>query len=110
MVLPSFMSRPVTRRRYPLVEDHGTAVRDYDADPDEATIYGSVQPGTGTEDPVNRNGHEVVKTIWAQPDSDVQDDDVVVLPDGEFFVNGVPERWDTGVLDHVVVHLSRWKG
>ena len=109
-MLPSFMTREVTRRRYPLVSDHGNQVRDYQAAPDVAVFYGCVQPGSGTEDVVNRNGAEIVKTVWAQPDSDVQDDDVVVLPDGDFRVNGVPERWDTGVLDHVVVHLSRWQG
>lgn len=109
-MLPSFMAREQSRRRYPLVSDHGSEVRDYAATPDVAAFYGSVQPGTGTEDVINRNGHEVVKTIWAKPDSDVQDDDVVTLPDGDFFVNGVPERWDTGILDHMVIHLSRWKG
>jgi hypothetical protein len=109
-MLPSFMARPLTRRRYPMISDHGTEVRDYTGTPSEATIYGSAQPGTGTEDVVNRNGSEIVKTIWAQPESDVHDDDVVVLPDGNFRVNGEPERWDTGVLDHLVIHLSAWKG
>lgn len=109
-MLPSFMAREVTRRRYPMIADHGTEVRNYAGTPVEAVFYGSVQPGTGTEDVVNRNGAEIVKTVWAQPDSDVQDDDIVVLPDGNFRVNGVPERWDTGILDHMVIHLSRWKG
>ncbi|QUE26049.1 head-to-tail stopper [Microbacterium phage SanaSana] len=109
-MLPSFMAQPQTRKRYPLVSDHGSEVRDWAADPDEATFYGSVQPGTGTEDVVNRNGREIVKTVWAQPDSDVHDDDVVALPEGDFLVNGEPERWDTGVLDHMVIHLSRWEG
>ncbi|QDP45027.1 head-to-tail stopper [Microbacterium Phage DirtyBubble] len=109
-MLPSFMSRALTRRRYPLVSDHGSAVRDWAATPDVADFYGSVQPGTGTEDVVNRNGREIVKTVWAQPDSDVHHDDVVPLPEGDFLVNGEPERWDTGVLDHMVIHLSRWEG
>ena len=29
MPLPSFMSKPFTRKRYPTVIDHGTATRDY---------------------------------------------------------------------------------
>lgn len=109
-MLPSFMANPVERKRYPLVSDHGSQVRDYAASPDVATVYGSVQPGTGTEDVVNRNGREIVKTVWLQPGSDVQDDDVFALPEGDFQVNGEPERWDTGVLDHMVAHLSLWKG
>lgn len=109
-MLPSFMAVAHTRKRYPLVNDHGNKVRDYTATPDEAPFYGSVQPGTGTEDVVNRNGHEIVKTVWAQPDSDVRDDDIIPLPEGDFFVNGGPERWDVGLLDHMVIHLSRWVG
>ncbi|AVR56753.1 head-to-tail stopper [Microbacterium phage Elva] len=109
-MLPSFMAQPQTRKRYPLVSDHGNEVRDYAGVPDEAVFYGSVQPGTGTEDVVNRNGREIVKTVWAQPGSDVQDDDVVPLTEGDFQVNGEPERWETGVLDHMVIHLSVWKG
>ena len=49
-MLPSFMAQPQTRKRYPLVSDHGNEVRDYAGVPDEAVFYGSVQPGTGTED------------------------------------------------------------
>ncbi|QOP64245.1 head-to-tail stopper [Microbacterium phage Quenya] len=109
-MLPSFMTRPIVRKRFPLVDDHGSKVRDYAAEPEEATFYGSVQPGTGTEDQMNRDGAEVVKTIWAQPGSDVHHDDMVSLPDGDYQVNGEPEVWDTGVLDHVVVRLSVWRG
>jgi|GEM_PF-5443464 len=109
-MLPSFMAKPITRRRYPMVSDHGSETRDYTGTPATATIYGDAQPGTGTEDVINRNGYEVVKTVWAQPGSDVQDDDVLVLPDGEFRVNGAPEVWGSGVLDHMVIRLSRWAG
>lgn len=109
-MLPSFMRKPFLRRRYPMVKDHGTSVRNFTGTPVENMIYGSLQPGTGTEDVINRNGSEVVKTIWATPASDVQDDDIIVLPDGNYRVNGEPDDWETGVLDHKVVHLSRWKG
>ncbi|QDP45245.1 head-to-tail stopper [Microbacterium phage Sharkboy] len=109
-MLPSFMAKPIVRKRFPLVSDHGNQVRDWAATPATATVYGDAQPGSGTEDVVNRNGYEIVKTVWAQPGSDVRDDDVLVLPDGEFRVNGAPEVWASGVLDHVVIHLSRWEG
>jgi hypothetical protein len=109
-MLPSFMTKTYTRKRYPMVSDHGTMVRDFSAEPETGVVYGDAQPGTGTEDVINRNGYEVVKTVWAQPGSDVRDDDVLVLPDGEFRVNGAPEAWTSGVLDHMVVRLSRWEG
>lgn len=109
-MLPSFMAKPITRKRFPMVNDHGNLSRDWEGVPATVTVYGDAQPGTGTEDTINRNGYEIVKTVWAQPNSDVQDDDVLVLPDGEFFVNGAPEAWYSGVLDHMVIHLSVWKG
>ncbi|QDH92388.1 head-to-tail stopper [Microbacterium phage Celaena] len=109
-MLPSFMVKPITRKRFPMVSDHGNEERDFSATPATATIYGDAQPGTGTEDVINRNGYEVVKTVWAQPGSDVQDDDVLVLPDGEFRVNGAPEVWNSGILDHMVIRLSVWVG
>lgn len=109
-MLPSMMRFPFTRLRYPRVVDHGTSVVDYSAVPASAVIYGSMQPGTGEVEQLNRDGAEVVYTIFARPGSDVMHDDLFDLPDGKYFVNGEPERWGTGVLDHVVVRLSRWRG
>ena len=109
-MLPSMMRKPFTRKRYPTVLDHGKQVRDYTATPATITIYGSVQPGTGTTDTLNRNGAEVVYTIWADPNADVEHDDLIGLPDGDYAVNGAPERWNTGVLDHTVIRLSAWRG
>lgn len=109
-MLPSFMTQEFTRKRYPLVKDHGTEVRDYTATPAEATFYGSIQPGTGTEDTINRDGAEVVKTIWAHPGSDVAHYDVLTIKGLDYFVNGEPDEWDVGILDHMVIRLSRWKG
>jgi hypothetical protein len=109
-MLPSFMLKDYTRKRFPLVSDHGTDVIDYAGTPATATIYGDAQPGTGTEDVMNRDGYEIVKTVWAQPGSDVRDGDVLVLPDGEFRVNGAPEEFMSGVLDHMVIRLSKWVG
>jgi len=110
-MLPSFMDRTYVRKRFPMVSDHGTMVRDPNGVPDELPFVGIAQPGTGTEDVINRNGAEVVKTIWAvDPHVDVHHDDVVTLADGDYFVNGEPERWDVGVQDHAVIRLSRWAG
>lgn len=110
-MLPSMMARQAfTRKRYPTISDHGTVVPDYSAEPATATFRGSVQPGTGTTDRINRNGAEIVNTIFSAPTADVQHLDLVELPNGIFFVNGEPEIWLTGVMDHTVIHLSRWVG
>lgn len=109
-MLPSMMNKPFTRKRYPRSLDHGTQVVDFSATPTFAIFYGSVQPGTGTTDQINRDGAEVVYTIFARPAADVSHRDLVVLPDGTYFVNGEPERWGTGIMNHVVIHLSRWDG
>jgi len=109
-MLPSFMAKPFYRKRYPATSDHGTTRPDYTATPTSVLFRGSIQPGTGTTDTINRNGAEIVKTIFAQPGSDVKHDDLITLADGDYFVNGEPERWDVGILDHMVIHLSRWSG
>ena len=109
-MLPSMMRQPFTRKRYPSTLDHGTATVDYTATPTVSGFYGSIQPGTGTTDQINRTGAEVVYTIMARPNADVMHDDLVDLPDGTYFVNGAPEHWFTGILDHTVIRLSRWVG
>lgn len=109
-MLPSFMTKPYVRKRYPVTVDHGTEDVDYTGTPTQATFYGSVQPGTGSTDVINRNGAEVVKTIYGQPNSDVEHRDLVEVAGKTYWVNGEPERWDVGVLDHVVIRLSRWLG
>lgn len=109
-MLPSFMSRSFTRLRYPLASDHGNMSPDYTAEPDRADFEGSIQPGTGSTDPINRNGAEVVKTIYARPDADVTHLDQVEVNGKMYYVNGEPEEWDSGVLDHIVIRLSRWIG
>lgn len=109
-MLPSMMRQPFTRKRYLRVMDHGTMVIDPASTPTVQEYRGSIQPGTGTTDTINRDGAEVVKTIWAHPGADVRHYDIITLPEGDFFVNGEPESWGTGILDHLVIHLSRWKG
>lgn len=110
-MLPSFMNQPFTRKRFPLVNDHGNKSRDYKANPTTSTFYGSIQPGTGTEDLTNRDGAEIVKTIFAtDPQADVQRADVVTLGGVDYQVEGEPERWETGIMDHAVIHLSVWNG
>lgn len=108
-MLPSMMSaQSFTRRRYPKVNDHGRMVRDLLATPSLATFYGSVQPGSGTTDVVNRNGAQIVQTIFAQPGNDVEHDDLIDFGGRTYFVNGAPEQWRVGILDHDVISLSAW--
>jgi hypothetical protein len=109
-MLPSFMTKSFTRKRYPLASDHGTLSPDYTAEPATAEFFGSVQPGTGATDTINRNGAEVVKTIYAHPNADVSHLDLVDVNGKTYWVNGEPEEWDVGILDHVVIRLSRWLG
>lgn len=109
-MLPSFMQRPFTRRRFPTINDHGTDVVNYSGVPDDAVFRGSIQPGAGTMDVVNRDGAEIVKTIWAEPNADVHHQDIITLNGNDYFVNGEPEFWNVGILDHTVIQLSRWLG
>ncbi|UGL61821.1 head-to-tail stopper [Microbacterium phage Franklin22] len=110
-MLPSMMtSQSFQLRRYPTIMDHGTEVIDPNGTPTVSTLYGSVQPGTGATDPINRDGAEIVKTIWSPPGSDVRHKDRVSFEGREFFVNGEPETWRTGILDHDVIRLSFWTG
>lgn len=109
-MLPSMMNQPYTRKRYPRTLDHGAMVIDTSATPVTADGRGSIQPGAGTTDIVNRDGAEIVFTIFARGDTDVQHFDLITLSDGDYFVNGEPERWGTGIMNHQVIHLSRWAG
>lgn len=109
-MLPSFMRKPYTRLRFPRIDDHGTEVIDYQATPVTAVVHGSLQPGTGLIDLVNRDGAEIAYTLLATPNADVHHDDQFELFGERFFVNGEPERWSTGIMDHVVIRLSRWVG
>lgn len=107
MMLPSFMDQEYKRRRYPTTIDHGSEVADYTAQPDEITIFGSAQPGTGETDLVNRSGAEIVYTVYAYP-ADVKDGDIVEVFGVEYTVNGEPERWRVGFMEHDVIRLSKW--
>lgn len=110
-MLPSMMRRQeFTRKRYPRVMDHGTMVVDTTATPTEATYKGSIQPGTGETDLVNRDGAEIVYTIFALPEADVRRYDIITLATGDYQVEGEPERWGTGILDHQLIRLSAWAG
>lgn len=109
-MLPSFMNKSFTRARYPLAKDHGTESVDYSATPDLADFTGVMQPGAGTTDQVNRNGAEIVKTIYAHPGADVHHADLVTVNGKTYYVNGEPEEWETSILDHVVIQMSRWLG
>lgn len=109
-MLPSMMRQPFTRLRFPRVKDHGTEVIDYAGTPTKLVVRGSLQPGTGTTDLVSRDGAEIVYTFIAQPGADVHHDDQFEIFGDRFFVNGEPEVWATGIMNHTVIRLSRWRG
>lgn len=110
-MLPSLMTRQsVVRKRFPTIDDHGAAVRDYEATPETVTIRASVQPATGETDLQNRDGAEIQYTLLAPPSADIAHHDLIEFEGNDYWVNGEPERWSTGVLDHIVARLSRWVG
>ena len=110
-MLPGLMARQTyTRKRYPRITDHGAHVVDYAGTAATAVYRGSIQPGTGDTDLTNRDGAEIVYSIYAPLSDDGKHDDVIVLDDGDYQVSGSPERWETGVLNHQVIRLARWNG
>ena len=111
-MLPALMATQTFHRlEAPMVSDHGKLVPDHSQPLTvTGTFIGSVQPGTGTTDSINRNGAEVVMTIWTDLTAPLKDHDLVDYNGDIYFVNGAPERWETGILDHQVVHLSFWEG
>lgn len=112
-MLPSMMTaQEFTRKRYPTTIDHGATVPNPTATPTSVPFRGSIQPASQSNgnDRVNRNGASIEYLIYTQPGIDVTHYDIITLADGDYFVNGEPERWGVGILNHTVISLSRWSG
>lgn len=105
-----FGSTSYERKRYPMATDHGTLRPNYAGAPVSVVGRGSAQPGTGAVDVINRNGSEIVYSLFVPPSADILDQDLIVLYGRTYRVNGEPERWDVGFLNHQVVRLSAWVG
>jgi hypothetical protein len=108
----SFATQMVTRLRAAMVDDgHGNMVPDWTM-PDTLAIDGcSVQPGASQEDLVNRDASLIEYTVWMPAGVDVLATDRITIAGRDpFEIDGEPERWETGILDHVKVLLKRWVG
>ena len=109
----SFAREVITRLRYPILDDHGTAVPDYDAVPAELDIRRCwLEPVVSQE--VN-DGRLAVSTGWnvaAPKDADLVSTDHVRYGGVEYEVVGDPQRVPspTGALDAVRLTLQRWEG
>lgn len=110
-MLASFATQTVTRLRPAYVDDgHGNMVPDWGA-PDELPItWCSVQPGVSQEDRVNRDASLIAFTVWASGDVDVTATDRVEYNGTIFEVDGEPERWQVGFLNHTKFFLKWWVG
>lgn len=110
-MLPSFARQTVTRLRPGYTDDgHGNQIPGLD-DAEPLTITGcSIQPGTSTEDRTNRDTIGITHTVYLPAGSDVQANDYLAIDGTAYRVVGEPERWNTGVLNHVRVYLQRWEG
>lgn len=108
-MLPSFMNAtPFTRKRYPSALDHGTLRTNYSGTPTTVAGRGSFQPGVGPTDQVNRDGAAIVYTAYIPPSVDIQHRDLIDVFGKTFEVDGEPERWSVGFLNHQVVRLIHW--
>lgn len=110
-MLVSFATQTVTRLRPSFTDDgHGNMMPDWDT-PDTLDIPGcSVQPGLSQEDRVNRDASLVAYTVWAPPTADVHALDRVQFAGTVFEVDGEPQRWMVGFLNHTKLFLKRWDG
>lgn len=110
-MLPSFATQTVTRQRPARVDDgHGNVVDDWTT-PDVLVIDGcSIQPGATAETLINRESVLVTFTVYLPPGSDVQAGDRLLIDGTPQRIVGEPERWQTGILNHVRVTTSRWVG
>lgn len=110
-MLPSFATQSITRVRASTTEDiYHNDVVDWGL-ASETLISGcSVQPGATTEDLINRDGVLIQWTVFAPSGTDIEATDRVKYLGATYEIDGEPDRWATGVLDHVRFFLKRWEG
>lgn len=105
------MQQSVTRLRPTFTRDsHGNDSEDW-SDPASLLIPGcSVQPGVTSEDRQNRDTTLIAFTVIAPAGIDVLSTDRIVYSGNTYEIDGEPERWETGILDHTNLYLKRWEG
>lgn len=113
--LPSLIARQaITIERPVMVKIHGVEQADWSQPPADSVIVPgcSVQPGTGGDDRVGRDGIQSDWKVWAPLGTTVGPFDRVTVPGypGYLTTTSQPEVWAPGLLQHVVIHLTDWKG
>lgn len=121
-MLPPFATQTVIRQRPTayLPSSHGNNIPDWSAPTDDLAITGcSIQPvptdqsnlgrGASMDEP-GRGATLAAYTVFMPPDADIASGDHLVIDGDTFAFFGVPEKWKTGVLDHVKVVVRQWKG
>ncbi|AJT42417.1 hypothetical protein [Psychromicrobium lacuslunae] len=110
-MLPSLMRQSFTRLRAPLVDDgHDNETQDWSKAQALEISNCLITPGATDEVIANRNGVLIQFTVHAPAGADVQALDRAIYQGVEYEIDGEPERWDTGVLDHTVIYLKKWRG
>jgi hypothetical protein len=112
-MLSSFARETITRLRYPTVNDQGTTVPDYTANPDEADIAGCwLEPTQSIENDDGRLAVQTGFTVAAPPAADITAKDRARYLDTIYEVIGdpMPIKSPTGALDSTKLFLRRWEG
>lgn len=110
-MLSSFARMVITRKRYPQIDDQGTAVRDYSATPDVKTITGCwLEPITSNEVTDDRLAVATGYQVAAPAGADVTAEDRVEYAGVDYEVEGEPLRVGspTGALAHTQFVLRKW--
>lgn len=106
----SFSRASIVRVRYPLNE---VGEPDFTATPDELAIPRcSVQPGASLEVLDGGEKVRVAWTVYAPTNSDITGSDFARVKGQLCRVVGDPEEWEVGLgrVDHLAIHLERWRG
>lgn len=110
-MLPSFATQIVTRLR-PLTfteDGHGNKIPDQWDEPFD--IKGcSIQPNGTQEDLVNRSTVGITWSVFLPAESDIEAGDKLTIDGKDYRIVGEPDRWETGVMDHVRATVQRWEG
>lgn len=109
-MLPSFATQSVTRLRASTTTDHGNTIPDWTSPSSTAITGCSVQPGTTVEDLSHRDGVLIEWIVYAPSGTDVLASDRIQYGGNTYEVVGEPDRFQTGILDHVAFRLKRWEG
>lgn len=112
-MLPSFCTETITRERAKFVERRGALVPDWEGEVETVEISGcSVQPASTVRAFRRSANVESGMTLFAPPESDIQDSDRITYQGKQYLIDGEPQVWlsPSRAVSSMQVHLKRWKG